>query len=278
MPAPPYFVRPMDSVFSDPAQGTYHGAAHTYTQYNYLGKGPIARAKRARFEWALRAYLAGPRRAAGPATPPATGVALDMGCADGVLLPSLARHFDRVVGVDIHEGMLATAGELVRRMGLGNVRLVCSRDLSVDQVRAAADGDLPADVAFVLETLEHVGTPGGDAYADRVAFVTDLLALLKPDGRVIVSVPRMVGLRFLFKHLLQVALRIPTEPVPMADVLRAGLLRDTDRLEPTWTRGHRGFNDEKLSRGLRASFTVHREFTTAISRFFVLGRPAPARP
>jgi 2-polyprenyl-3-methyl-5-hydroxy-6-metoxy-1,4-benzoquinol methylase len=259
----PYFVLPPAAVYTDPASGSYLGSSRTYTHYNYLKRGPIARIKRRRFEIALQCYLPGHEG----------GTAIDMGCADGVLLPSLSKHFSRVIGIDIHTEMLATANDLVRRAQLDNVELFNSRSCRPDLILGAVPA-LPADVAFCLETLEHVGTPGGGAavYDEKVQFLRDLFELLMPDGSIVMSIPRMVGTPYLLKHLIQSTLRIPHEKVSTGDVLRAGIRRDTGALEPRWTGGHVGFNDVKMSRLLHDHFTVDREWTTLISRFFILRR------
>jgi 2-polyprenyl-3-methyl-5-hydroxy-6-metoxy-1,4-benzoquinol methylase len=263
----PYFVLPGADVYTDPSRGSYLGDAHTYTHYNYLKRGPIARAKRRRFEIALQCYL--PEHAG--------GTAIDMGCADGVFLPSLSKHFSRVVGIDIHSQMLATAGDVIRRERLDNVELFNSRSSKPDQILRSVPA-LPADVAFLLETLEHVGTPGVGAavYGEKVEFLRNLFELLVPGGTVIMSIPRMVGTPYMLKHLIQSALRIPHEKVSTGDVLRAGFLLDTAALEPRWTGGHVGFNDLKLSRLLHENFVVEREWTTLISRFFILRREGAA--
>src|SRR5438874_13830307 len=68
------------------------GEAHSYAIKNYYGSGPIAYVKRRRFQRAL--YLA--------STTPAQNV-VDMGTGDGVLLPPLARNYERVVGLDVNQ-------------------------------------------------------------------------------------------------------------------------------------------------------------------------------
>ena len=258
-----YFVLPAADVFTDPKNGSYVGDSRTYTHYNYLKAGPIAKAKRNRFEIALRFCL--PKYAG--------SVAIDMGCADGIFLPSLSKHFSRVVGIDLHAGMLATAAELVERANLSNVELINSTSLTSDQLLNQVSA-LPGQVAFLLETLEHVGTPGGGAnvYAEKIKFLTGLFDLLKSDGVIIVSVPRMVGTGYLLKHLIQATLRMPHEKVSMGEVLRAGFLGQTAMLEPRWNGGHVGFNDLKMSHLLHENFVVEAKRTTLISRFFVLRR------
>jgi hypothetical protein len=67
-------------------------------------------------------------------------------------------------------------------------------------------------------------------------------------------------------------LRMPTEHFTLAESFRAGLLKETSDMEPRWKNGHLGFNDEKLSQILRRYFVVEREFTTVVTRFFLLRR------
>jgi 2-polyprenyl-3-methyl-5-hydroxy-6-metoxy-1,4-benzoquinol methylase len=217
--------------------------------------------KRSRFEVALRAV----RGDFGNAS------VIDMGCADGIFLPSLSKYFRHVIGMDVHDYSLATAADLIKDLKLPNVRLFNNGTMTYDQIRAAAGPELPADLAFLLETLEHVGTAGGkDIYMDKIAFLRGLFSLLRPDGKIVVSVPRMVGLGFLVKHAAQALLRMPTEHFTLAETIRVGFLKDTEAMESRWTNGHLGFNDEKLSRVIRRHFRIDREFTTMVTRFFVL--------
>jgi 2-polyprenyl-3-methyl-5-hydroxy-6-metoxy-1,4-benzoquinol methylase len=255
------FVLPRADVFTSGQHGSYAEKFGSYSHYNYLRPGLITGIKRSRFETALRAV----RGSFGNST------VIDMGCADGVFLPSLSKHFRHVIGVDVDENSLATAADLILDLQLPNVRLLKSRGMTYDQIRAAAGPDLPADIAFLLETLEHIGTAGSrDVYVEKIDFLLGLFSLLRPDGRIVVSVPRMVGLGFLIKHATQAVLRLPTEHFSISETFRAGFLKETEALEPRWKNGHLGFNDEKLSRAIRRHFVVEREFTTVVTRFFVI--------
>jgi len=124
---------------------------------------------------------------------------------------------------------------------------------------------------FLLETLEHVGKQP-DIWASKVAFLRDCFSLLGPNGRIIVTVPKMVGGILLFKNLVQRCLGRGYDAMPLRDLLRSSFLKDTDRLEPLWNGGHVGFNHLKLDAHLQKHFTVHHRSESLISVFYVLGQ------
>lgn len=255
-----YFVLPPPDVFTNGRHGPYIERFGSYSHYNYFRGGLVSRIKRGHFEMALR--LA--RQSFGTA-------AIDVGCADGVLLASLARHFKQVAAIDVREDFIKVANDLVRESRWENVTTLCNRDLSFDEVRQRLGGQR-ADVAFVLETLEHIGTPGGkNIYGEKMDFLAGIFSLLKEDGMIIASVPRTVGLAFACQYAAQRLLGMRVEPMSLREVIRCGR-KNTDQLESRWASGHVGFNDEKLGRALRQRFHVTYQRTTLTNRFFVLNR------
>lgn len=238
------FVLPSTDVYTDSSRGMYSACgSRSYSHYNYLRPGIIQKLKRGRFERALK--LAKPYFH--------SGAALDIGCADGVFLPSLVEYFDRVVGVDSDAKHLDIAAALVSATSMPKVSLICNAGLSFDALRERVGKGFR--VAFVLETLEHVGSLPS-LYETKADFVEGVLSLLEPDGIIVASVPRMVGVRFLIKYLIQVGFNIPTEKMGPGDLLRASFLNDTTRLEPRWSGTHIGFNHLLLTRALRARYDV----------------------
>jgi 2-polyprenyl-3-methyl-5-hydroxy-6-metoxy-1,4-benzoquinol methylase len=246
-----FFVRPAPGILESETE-CYIGPYRTYAHYNYLRAGPIAALKRRRFDIALSLARPWFHR---------TG-AIDFGCADGVLLPSLARYFPRVAAVDNDPRVIPIARQVVEESHLESVDVINSHDMPFPALRArllGPRGDREYGIMFLLETLEHVGPDlpaDEDQYAYRVQFVQDLFSFLAPPARIIVSVPRMTGLGFLTRYVTQSTLGMPHEPIPVADALRAGILGDTSSLEPHWTGGHLGFNDRKMERELKKAFTI----------------------
>jgi 2-polyprenyl-3-methyl-5-hydroxy-6-metoxy-1,4-benzoquinol methylase len=254
------FVRPDSRVFQESEAG-YRGAFRTYSQYNYLRPGLIPWLKCQRFEIALR--LAEPQFG--------RGTAADFGCADGVLLPSLARAFPRAVGIDIDRGSTTVASAVVADLGLHNVDVCCS-DTCADGIPSIhALPNAPFRVMFLLETLEHIGEPGNLVSIQR-DFVAKLFELVETGGQIIVSVPRMVGSGFLAKYLARRLLRIRGDAITWGEAMRAGLLHDTRDLAAQWSGSHEGFNDVALERALSQTFRLVRKRTTLFTRFWVLER------
>lgn len=251
------FVSPPREFYTSDRFRYGHGH-HTYTSFNYLGSGPITRFKRHRFEIALgltREYFG-------------RGGAIDLGCADGVLIPSLSKHFPRVAAVDSDPGSAEIATQLVDSLGLKNVRVVCNAGMTTAALRLAI-GDAPYQVLYMLETLEHVGQQP-EVYASKITFVEDALSLLEPGGVVVISVPKMVGIPYLLKYGIQSVLQLPHEHQDMGALLRAGLLKDTEASEAQWNGGHLGFNNAKLQRYLRKHFTIARTRDFLFSQFYVI--------
>jgi 2-polyprenyl-3-methyl-5-hydroxy-6-metoxy-1,4-benzoquinol methylase len=256
------FVRPSPEIFSDSSRTAYCGNFRSYSHYNYLRPGLIQTLKRSRFEKALA--LAKPFMG--------RGTALDFGCADGILLPSLARYFDQVLGVDHDQSSLSVAQSLVDANPLPNVKLICNADMSFEALREKVDR--PFRVAFVLETLEHVGSLP-NLYQSKADFLKSIFSLMEPDGIIIASVPRMVGVRFLIKYLIQTSLRIPTEKHQFGDLMRSSFLRDTSRLEPQWAGSHYGFNHLRLNEALKNEFETE-VFGSLTSVFYRIRRKPAA--
>jgi 2-polyprenyl-3-methyl-5-hydroxy-6-metoxy-1,4-benzoquinol methylase len=114
--------------------------------------------------------LAGPYLGALGWLLPKRGLAVDVGTGDGSLLELLAPMFQRVVGIDRSEAQLALARK--RMASASNVEL-SSADVS----------ELPhlhgrADVVVASRFLHHAAKP--------LQTLTDLGALLAPDGRLVI--------------------------------------------------------------------------------------------
>src|SRR5438552_1810268 len=141
------------------------GEAHSYAIKNYYGNGPIAYAKRRRFQHALNL-------ASGI---PAQNV-IDMGTGDGVLLPTLAHNYEQVVGVDANEHHIEQSERLVRYLKLDNVELVCLRGLSFAELRQRVGSNF--QLMLLLETLEHVGSQP-NMWDSKMAFLRNCFSLLE---------------------------------------------------------------------------------------------------
>lgn len=234
----PRFVSPPASIYEDPSRD-YLGLAPTYAAYNYLRPGLVSWVKRQHFEQALR--LAGDLRGA---------AVVDFGCADGVFLPTLAAHCRRVVGVEQRRGFAAIAADCAATCEGAKVEVVCNDGVGWGELRARLGPGF--EVAFLLEVLEHVGTPGTDAgavYAEKVELLREVLGLLEPGGRAVVSVPVMVGLPFLAQRA---ALRLAgawREPLTWGELVRA-TVGDVRALEERWDGEHLGFSHRRLERAL----------------------------
>jgi ArsR family transcriptional regulator len=84
---------------------------------------------------------------------PSDWTVADIGAGTGYLLPALATHFHRVIGVEPVEAMLEAARQRVLGHGLVNVEL-----LTGDLTRLPI-GDSSVDVAVAVLVLHHVSAP-----------------------------------------------------------------------------------------------------------------------
>lgn len=103
---------------------------------------------------------------------PAEWVVADLGTGTGYLLPVLARHFRRVIGVDSSEAMLELAQRRIADEGLRNV------DLRAGFLEALPLAEGEADLAVALLMLHHL--------ADIPAALREVARGLKPGGRLLV--------------------------------------------------------------------------------------------
>ena len=234
------------------------GGRSTYALRNYYRHGPVALAKRHRF----RVALALANRYA-----PERNVALDIGMCDGFFLPTLARDYAHTVGIDVEEVFCRHAAALISALSLTNTEVLCTSGMDWVAIRRRVGKE--ADVAFVLETLEHVGERDRP-WESRAEFVAGCLSLLRPGGVVIVSVPKMVGPWLILKSIVQKVLRLQGDGLSLLELVRAGLLYDTSALESRWSGGHVGFNHRKLESALRKRFHVLERRESLMSAFYAV--------
>lgn len=241
------FVAPPSSAFAEAEQITPE--RFSYAKFNYLNDGALTRLKRLHFDQALdMADRLLPSDSARCVS------ALDVGCADGIFLPTLSQHFETVVGIDIRSDMIHLANCVVNEATLTNVRLLCSSGMSSNQVRGSL-GSQAFSVAFSLETIEHVGDPA-DIYPSKVEFLKEISSWLSPGSLIIISVPNMVGVPFLLQRAVLAGFNMPREPLSWKNLALAGFFKNTDGLEKDWAGGHVGFNHLKLEKMMDQSFEI----------------------
>jgi len=247
----------MSDLFTlPPAEAMARGSSgYTYALFNYYGSGPIPAAKRARFSkalWLLRDTFG--------------GAVIDMGCADGVLLPSLCRHYKRVVAVDICAEMLDQARHMARNLSLP-VTFIHSEGMAWAELRERIGGGFNAMTC--LETMEHVGRQP-DPWGSKAKFAAGALSLLEPCGKMVVSVPKMVGPMFLVKQCIQRVKGPYHDRMSVGQMLRSAFLYDTSALEPLWNGGHVGFNHMKMEAALSPRVEIVERRQSLIAMFYVL--------
>lgn len=104
------------------------------------------------------------------------GAALDFGCGVGRLTQALARHFDRVTGVDISEEMLIHA----RRLNRHGERVTYLHNTAED-LRQLADNQF--DFVYSIITLQHMEP----RYARR--YISEFVRVAAPRGVILFQIP-----------------------------------------------------------------------------------------
>ena len=125
---------------------------------------------------------------------------------------------------------------------------------------------------WLLETLEHIGRQP-DMWESKSQFLESCFELLDDDGHIVITVPKMVGLGFLVKYIIQnVFLRVKHDRMEFSNLLKSVFLKNTDALESRWNGGHVGFNHLKLDKVLAKNFKIVRRQETLISCLYLVRR------
>lgn len=268
-----YYVPPpleaYASTDSDYAQGF-----KTYAEYNYLRPGLASSLKARHFEAALKLtkeYFH-------------TCNVIDFGCADGVFLPSLSRHFNHVAAVDRNHVFVRNAAKLVETLRLDNVQVLCNESMTPGEMRSRRIEGEQYHIMYLLEVLEHIAARGA-LYKTKIHFLKEAASLLDEDGLLVISVPKMIGIPFLLQRIGLAFFGLEREPLSLKNLLKAALLNDTVDLEKNWQGeyAHLGFNHRKLERRLAKEFRIVKKKHLLFQVVYVIKKiekrtPAPAHP
>jgi putative 4-mercaptohistidine N1-methyltranferase len=130
---------------------------------------------------------------------PAKAEALDVGCAVGRSTFELARHCERVIGIDYSRCFIAAADH-IRRDGAMSYRRTDEGDLATELVARLPDGIDPARVAFETGDAMALRDDLGafdvvlganliDRLSDPAQFLERLPSLVKTGGQLILTSP-----------------------------------------------------------------------------------------
>lgn len=223
---------------------TYWKGYKTYSEYNYLQPGIISYIKTRHFEKALELTSKHFHNCN----------VIDFGCGDGAFLPSLAKYFNSVVGIDKDLDSMKIATQLVKKTGIENVKLICNERLEIDDVKLELRNE-EYYIMYLLETLEHIGNKP-NIFESKIQFLRKVSNLLCDEGLIVISVPNMIGLPFLLQRLGLTLLNMNREPLSVSELIRASFFNDTSNLEKKWNGGHIGFNHQKLESYLGKEFSI----------------------
>ncbi len=254
-----YFVRPpyvtLEGYTYIPEKGI-----KTYSEYNYLKPGVASFFRTRELEHVLRLTKEYFHKCN----------AIDFGCGDGPLLPSLAKYFNHVIAVERKPEFAELASRVVSAAGLKNVKLICNHDLTLEDVKLKI-GNEKYHILYLLEVLEHVGDKS-NLWDSRVNFIKDLSSLIDESGVIVIQVPNMIGISFLLQRLGLFLLGALREPISKTNLLRVSCFNDTVDLERQWQRGHLGFNHKKLESHLKREFNILKRKNTIFEVIYVCQR------
>ena len=155
-----------------------------------------------------------------------------MGCADGVLLATLADEYDDVFAIDISPMFVKQCEQLVRECELNNVTVICNQGLEPSELANRIGTGVK--ILWLLETLEHVGSQA-NMWDSKLEFLQSCFHLLDDDRHIVISVPKMVGLSFLIKYLVQnYVLGVKHDKMAFKNLMSSVVFKNTDKLEPMW--------------------------------------------
>lgn len=203
--------------------------------------------------WSHRSRFLVGLRLIGPTVPRL----LDYGCGDGTFLALAADRLQEGCGADIAANQVEDCRN--RLSSLGNLHFYTIGELDESH-------NHKYDVVTCMETLEHCTAPIVEVV------LRDLVRLVAPGGKVVISVPIEIGPTFVFKSIVRklAALRGLSdyryyERYKFGDALRmlfAGPRTKLDR--PVYggpespSHSHYGFNWRSLRERVRAHLTIER--------------------
>lgn len=216
----------------------------SYTRHNYLKPGIVSYLKTRHFETALKLTKEYFHKYN----------AIDFGCADGTLIPSLSKYFNHVVAIDQDSVSIKVASKLIKKQNIDNVDLICNNNLSNNNIKNKIKNK-KYHILYLLETLEHVGNKD-NLYESKLIFLRDLATLIDKDGIIVISVPNMIGLSYFIQWISFKPFGIAERPISQKNLFKACFLGDTSNLEKQCNIGHLGFNHKKMENYIKREFRI----------------------
>lgn len=197
--------------------------------------------------------------------------AIDFGCAEGPFLQSVSKYYKKAIGIDRKQDYLHIASILIDKMQLKNVRLLCNDGMTILEQKQLI-GEDGYKVLYILEALEHIGDRK-DLYNSQIRFLNDLFQLIDDDGIIVISVPKMFGLSYLFMSIGLKLLRQPMDKkFSVQHIIHKAFFLNTEQFEREWDHSHEGYNYKKLEHELQKNFKIIHKRNIIFQNIYVIKR------
>ncbi len=191
----------------------------SYSDYNYIS-GKLKIFKRSHYYKALELSQSFLKK---------NLVAIDYGCSDGFFSFTLSKYYKKVIGIDNDKKSLEFAEEIKKINGIENIEFITIKDLIPNNIKKKITS-LKISIIYCLEVIEHIYDKR-NPYQVKINKIKELLDILSDDGRLIVSIPNMIGFSLFLKFLIsRIYGGVNREKISLINLLKAVFLKDTNNL------------------------------------------------
>ncbi len=173
---------------------------------------------------------------------------IDLGCADGPLLPNVNQYGKFNIGIDLNLDYLEYARNLIN---YHEFPLLKTALINAEGKKLPIKNE-SIDTVICLEVFEHV--------PKVLNLINEIKRILKYDGELIYSLPIEIGFSLLFRDLIGRILSFPRDSYNLRELIRNGILKkpNTQRIYYPQTRiySHKNFDYRILQNYIKNNFKI----------------------
>lgn len=166
----------------------------------------------------------------------------EIGCADGIFLPSLSRLCKELYATDIYEPFI----DNLLNVNISNLHPY------LDDIQNSRLESNKFDLVVCLEVLEHIANPQ--------KAISEISRIMKNNGYCIISVPIEIGLPVLVKYISRLILgygKMYDGGYKFKELIKA-ILKKPDEEHHSKYLGHKGFDYRKIVELLKEKFSIEK--------------------